>query len=313
MPKAAGSVYGQRVNRVIDHIDAHLGDELTLGGLAGIAAFSPFHFSRVFKALTGETLFAFIQRVRLEKAAVALGNQRDASVLAIALDHGFASAATFARAFKTHFGMSATAWRAGELDRRRTAYARSRKPGPRPRKPGKHLRKRSKASRRGRAHTRGMTNVQIREMPVQHVAYMRHVGPYGPGGIPELWVRFRKWMTSRDLIRHVRLGIAHDDPSVTDPAKCRYDACVVVPPDFTPDRHVNVMDVPGGKYAMAPFEGTPRDIEGAWHDLFAAWLPSSGFEPDDRACFELYRGHPEVEGQPGAFRCEIYLPVRPLS
>src|SRR5688500_11577282 len=79
-----GFAYQMRVNRVIDHIRAHLGDTLTLADLAGVAAFSPFHFHRVFKAATGETLFGFIQRVRLERAAVALLSHRRESVLATA-------------------------------------------------------------------------------------------------------------------------------------------------------------------------------------------------------------------------------------
>ena len=64
--------YEKRVNRVIDHIRAHLADELSLAALARVAAFSPFHFDRVFKAITGETLFGFIQRLRIERAANAL-------------------------------------------------------------------------------------------------------------------------------------------------------------------------------------------------------------------------------------------------
>src|SRR5688572_32124327 len=89
--------YEKRVNRVVDHVREHLAEELTLAGLARVAAFSPFHFDRVFKASTGETLFGFVQRLRIEKAAGALSAHPDESVLAVALDHGFASAATFAR------------------------------------------------------------------------------------------------------------------------------------------------------------------------------------------------------------------------
>jgi AraC family transcriptional regulator len=61
--------YEQRVNRVIDHIRAHLADELSLATLARVAAFSPFHFHRLFRSITGETLFGFVQRQRIEKAA----------------------------------------------------------------------------------------------------------------------------------------------------------------------------------------------------------------------------------------------------
>jgi AraC family transcriptional regulator len=299
-----GSAYQTRVNRVIDHISAHLGEPLTLADLAGVAAFSPFHFHRVFRAATGETLFGFIQRVRLERAATALLSHRHESVLAIALDHGFASAATFARAFKAHFGMSATAWRAGGGDRRRARYLRDRKPGKQVGKAGKAAGPRHRDT--------GRMSIRVREMPVQHVAYMRYVGPYGPHGIPELWERFVRWVSAHDLLASPKLGIAHDDPSITPPEKCRYDACVVVPRDFKPDRSVNLADIAGGRYAVAEFLGTAREIEGVWDRVFRAWLPESGFEPDDRPCFELYRGDPSVDGQPGTFRCELYLPVRPV-
>jgi len=49
--------YEKRVNTVIDYIREHLSGELSLAELARVAAFSPFHFHRVFKALTDETLF----------------------------------------------------------------------------------------------------------------------------------------------------------------------------------------------------------------------------------------------------------------
>lgn len=64
--------YERRINDVIDYISAHRGEDLRLDRLAAIAAFSPFHFHRVFKAVTGETIADFVQRLRLERAARAL-------------------------------------------------------------------------------------------------------------------------------------------------------------------------------------------------------------------------------------------------
>jgi hypothetical protein len=43
--------YEKRVNRVVDHIQKHLGEELSLAALARVALFSRFHFHRVFRAL----------------------------------------------------------------------------------------------------------------------------------------------------------------------------------------------------------------------------------------------------------------------
>src|SRR5262245_13873259 len=255
----AGSVnfdrleYEKRVNLVIDHISVHLGERLPLKSLARVAAFSPFHFHRIFRAISGETLFAFVQRLRLERAALALTHHRDQSVLAIALEHGFSSAATFARAFRAHFGMSATDWRAGGAERWSNRGKANRNPGkakPHPVRQG--------GPRKPREAT--MT-IRIGELPRYHVAYMRYVGPYGPHGIPALWTRLREWMRARGVDRPdvVTLGIAHDDPDVTAIEKLRYDACVVVPPDIVGDKWVNVVDVPGGKHAISAFIGTAHE------------------------------------------------------
>jgi AraC family transcriptional regulator len=298
--------YDRRVNRVIDHVRRHLAEPLTLAELARIATFSPFHFDRVFRAVVGETLFGFIQRVRLERAAAVLLSRHDASVLEVALDHGFASAATFARAFRAHFGMTATAWRAGGAARWRRRLQR---------KPRKQVRKGGKARGRTSGHRgskEGAMNIRVQQQPTYHVAYMRYVGPFGPRGIPELWQRLMHWVEAHGLEKNDKLGIAYDDPAITPPDKSRYDACVVVPHDFPADRLVERMDVPGGAYAVAGFIGTAHQIVDAWRSVFASWLPSSGYQPDDRPCYELYRGDPSVDGKKGAFRCDLCLPVRPL-
>jgi AraC family transcriptional regulator len=83
--------YAARVNRVVDHIDAHLAEPLDLNPLASVAHLSPWHFHRVFHALTGETLADRVRRRRLEVAAARL----------------------LTRAFRAHFGVTPTAWRGG--------------------------------------------------------------------------------------------------------------------------------------------------------------------------------------------------------
>lgn len=60
--------YIHRINRVVDYIEAHLDDEHSLETLSQVAHFSPFHFHRIFKALTGETVNNYVKRIRLQKA-----------------------------------------------------------------------------------------------------------------------------------------------------------------------------------------------------------------------------------------------------
>ncbi|MGH2398884.1 MAG: GyrI-like domain-containing protein, partial [bacterium] len=50
-----------------------------------------------------------------------------------------------------------------------------------------------------------------------------------------------------------------------------------------------------------------RQIQDAWDAVFQSWLPDSGYQPDDRACVEVYRGRPDIDARPGVFRCELCL------
>ncbi len=61
--------YISRINRVMDYIEVNIVQDLSLENLAEVANFSRFHFHRIFRAMVGETLHQFIQRIRLEKAA----------------------------------------------------------------------------------------------------------------------------------------------------------------------------------------------------------------------------------------------------
>ncbi len=43
--------------------------------------------------------------------------------------------------------------------------------------------------------------------------------------------------------------------------------------------------------------------------LYARWLPSSGFVPDDQPCFEVWDGLPFADGLE-RFRLSVQLPIR---
>jgi AraC family transcriptional regulator len=109
-PNPHQRTYIARINRVVDHVSAHLDSTLDLQTLADVAHFSPWHFHRVFQAAMGETLADCVRRLRLESAAQRLIFTQQ-TALQIALDTGFASAEVFSRAFRAHFGTTPTAWR----------------------------------------------------------------------------------------------------------------------------------------------------------------------------------------------------------
>jgi AraC family transcriptional regulator len=302
--------YERRVHRVVDYIEKHPAEHLSLTRLAQIAAFSPYHFHRVFKSITNETLFDFSQRLRLEKAARALLASANSSITQTAQQHGFASNATFARAFKAHFSMSASDWRAGGYRRWREWRKDS--------KSGKAVSKMGKASAGRKTDTdrrmKQILPVRVAALPSYRVACMRYTGPYGPVGIPRLWERLRKWQEAREVMGGAAaLGIAYDNPNIAAAARCRYDAGVSVPVDFEADKRVHVIDTASGRYAICRFKGTAADIVDVCDRTFSAWVPDSGFEPDDKPLIELYRDALGPDPEKNPLDVELCLPVRALT
>src|SRR5580658_9850176 len=111
----ANGEYAQRINRVIDYLRVNLDRQVKLKELAKVACFSEFHFHRIFRAVSGETLSNFTNRLRLEKAARLL-RYSDQSLTDIALDCGFSSSATFSRAFRSGYDTSPSQFRkSGEI------------------------------------------------------------------------------------------------------------------------------------------------------------------------------------------------------
>ena len=142
-----------------------------------------------------------------------------------------------------------------------------------------------------------------------HVAYLRHTGPYGPG-IAEFWQQtVYPWMLTNRLLERPRYGISHDDPGITAPEQCRYDAAVAVPEDFVGAGPHLTTTIPGGRYAVAGFKGTVDDIVGARAALLRDWLPERGLQLDGRPFFEHYPVNSSYHPRSGVFDCELCVPV----
>ena len=102
--------YNDRLNRVLDYVYAHLEDDLSFDRLADVACLSPYHWSRIYSAMRGETIVATIRRLRLQRAADRLANS-DLDIGTVAARAGYGSTDTFGRAFKDTFAVSPAAYR----------------------------------------------------------------------------------------------------------------------------------------------------------------------------------------------------------
>lgn len=104
------SKYGVKINRALNYAQEKLPEYVELDEAAAIAAFSPYHFHRVFILVVGETFANFMRKRRLEWAAHELLNTHR-RIIDISLDVGYDSQESFARAFKNQFGTTPNKFR----------------------------------------------------------------------------------------------------------------------------------------------------------------------------------------------------------
>lgn len=307
-------IYEQRIYCVQDYIATHLDQDLNLEKLASISAFSPFHFHRIFKSIAGETLYNFIQRLRLEKSCAMLSSNHDMRIIDIALSCGFSTPSSFSKAFKQHYNTTPSNWR-NDTYRKKSNSGKQisnngiheSNIGKEPNPPITYI---NKDDLKILYERRKKMNVKIEVLPKYRIAYMRQIGPYGPGNF-QLMEKLKKWAMARELLTDssIILGMAHDDPEVTPPEKCRYDCCIVISDDYELDNNINVNNLPGGKYAVYRVQHTSECIENAWNDLLTVWLPDSGYQIDDRQLFEKYSID---DNKTGEIISEICIPVKPF-
>ncbi len=98
------------INQSIDYIMQHLDEPLPLDAVAAQFHFSKYHFSRIFKEETGESVYAFIKRCKLDQSAVDMKLNPSKSITDIGLDYGY-SASNYSSVFRKHHDVSPAAFR----------------------------------------------------------------------------------------------------------------------------------------------------------------------------------------------------------
>lgn len=93
------------VQKLQIYMEQNLYQNITLKELAATAGYSPWHVTRVFKEVTGKSLFDYLRGLRLTKAALYL-RDNETKIIDVALDFVFDSHEGFTRAFSKEFGVS---------------------------------------------------------------------------------------------------------------------------------------------------------------------------------------------------------------
>ncbi len=102
--------YVSKFGNLLEYIDTHYTEDLTLEDMADIIGFSKYHFSRLFKQYTNFTFCDYLKHRRIQAAEMLL-EQPEYSITEVALQAGFPSISTFNRIFKEHKNCTPTEFR----------------------------------------------------------------------------------------------------------------------------------------------------------------------------------------------------------
>lgn len=280
-----------RIQRALDLIEARLFGELPLADIARAAAWSQYHFHRLFTALTGLPPAQYIRKRRLSEMCRRLA-ETDEALVDIALACGFESQATFTRAFTQFIGVSPGRFRKACVHSAAHTYL--------------SLDLAALVARQERK----LMEPRIMRKPLFQVVGM--AGQFTPATntrIPELWMRFAPQMYA---VPHRRgehtFGVCIDaDPSTVNEAGFTYLACVEVERvERVPDGMIAVT-IPANTYAVFTHSGHIARISDTVKQVWGEWLPASGRRHIAAPDFELYdeRWDPTT----GMGDVDIYVPI----
>jgi AraC family transcriptional regulator len=285
--------YIGRINKAIAFIEANLDKDLSLDNIAREGSYSPFHFHRIFAAITGETLNAFINRRRIERVASALMKDKRTPITELAAEYGFNSPPSFTRSFKKFYGISPSQFRENCPDNfSKICKAES---------------KNGKAEVRFEKYICNIVNlknwikmnakIEVKELDKMELAYVSHVGAFDQIG--PAFEKLMSWAGPKGLMGspNVRtVTMYHDDPKVTEIEKLRQSACITLEGPVQTEGEVGLRTIAAGKYVVGSFEIGFEDFEQAWHSVFV-WLLENGLKTKDADCFDIhyndFRQHPE--------------------
>ncbi len=286
--------YHARMQRVLDHIDRHLDDDLDLDALSCVAAFSKFHFHRQFTAVFGLSVHRYVQLARMKRASYRLAYRDDESVTEIAMDAGYDAPDAFARAFRQRMGQSPSSFRKSpDWEPWHSAF------GPLDNARSKRMHK-----------TYTPNDVTIRNVAPTKVAIMEHRGDPATAG--DTIQRFIAWRRAAGL--HPKnsptFTVWHSERRPARPADYGMDLCVGTDrPIEANGEDIKAGIIPGGRCAVLHVVGYTDNLEPAALYLYRDWLPASGEETRD---FPIYCQRlsffPEVAEHEAI--AEVFLPLK---
>ena len=279
--------YAERIERVVRHLENLPAESApTLAELAAVAAMSEFHFHRVFRLMTGETVGDALRRIRLARAVPALA--ASAPVEEVAAQSGYAARQSFARALQSGAGVSPVAAR-----RDPEALANA-------------LRQARPGARQG-DEIPALTIDIVSAQPLRLLA-VRNVGAYEElnAAYGRLFTLVTAQLPPESIVG--LYGVQFDDPRFTSPQDCRAICAFDVGDAGVPAGELEQITLPGGDFLRIHHHGSYDLISASIDVLYAHAIDALDRELAPQPPYIHYRDDPEQVAE-AQLRSEVYLPL----
>jgi len=252
------------VNQSIDYIMQHLDEDLSLDTVAAQFYISKYHFSRIFKDETGESIYAFIKRCKVDQSAIDMKLNPTKAITDIGLDYGYSSS-NYSSLFRKHHDTSPSMFRQSIPTKSMSV----------PFTPERVV--------HFKTVEEYATHIDIQELNDFFVLYERFIGNYID--IEKNWYQFLDKYKAFINENTILIERFFNDPAVTSTSQCICDICITVEQDCGLN---NVMWISGGKWIVYHFDGEIKDIFETLQGIFSVWLPQSGYKMVQRYGLNIY-------------------------
>lgn len=268
------------VIKVQEYINRHLFDDLDSEKLSQIAGISKNHFRRFFKAVSGENLGNYVQRLRLEYIAFKLIST-DISVPKLLSQVNYHNKHTLSRAFKSYFNCSIPEFRKTHLN-----------VSPERKNPIQIDPSIEKTS-----------SILIAYLKLERTNNISH-------SYSVLWKQLLQFSESNGLSSNgcKYMSLTLDYPYITPEEHSRFMIGVILPQSFKTPKGFGVYEIPSGQYAIFRFKGFYHELNSVYRYIYLDWLPSSEYILREQFTFETYINTPE-KTPASELITDIYIPI----
>lgn len=147
--------------------------------------------------------------------------------------------------------------------------------------------------------------VNVENITVQPIVYMRQTGPYGGAQNFQLMENMKQWIRNHNLWNDTGIiyGIPRDNAAVTPPGQCRYDVCFVSEIKFR-DNWIHHGTLPSGMYLVFEVLHTVNEVTRFWETISEIMAQEKQQIDESRPVLERYKTELVEKGF-----CEFCVPI----